>query len=143
MAVGIQGTERKPGMIEGQLGTIGGMLGKAVGTYYGGPAGGAVGGTIGGAIGGAAAGEKAENVAGSAALDLLKQGRDGGNAQPSAPVPNSDEGGGPVGRWQESQKNIAMMNQGMKALESNPQLKQNFAPILSEAMKRAQMGGQV
>jgi hypothetical protein len=146
MAVDINQTQKKPGMIEGNLGTIG----RTVGSIWG-----PVGGIVGGMVGDAASGKSGEQIAGGSALDLLRAKSGGasapvvgggagaggsGGVEPSPAQPLASNSGSAVDRWQQNQLNLTALNQGMKALESNPSLKQSFAPLLSDTMKRAQGG---
>lgn len=128
MAVEVRG----PQQAQNSGGALG-ILGSTVGKIWG-----PVGSVVGGAVGNMLGGQKPEQQ-GGAILDLVNAGRGGENSSsPKISQANDMNTSTPVNRWQENQMNLTAMNQGMKALEANPQLKQTLAPVLSDAMKRAQ-----
>lgn len=125
MAITINQVQKKD-PLNGNLGSIGGM----VGNYFG-----PVGGAIGGAVGGLAGGEDSESAVGGAALNLLSNAGKG--------AANAPQESNAVTRWQDNQKNVSSLQEGMKVLESNPELKKRYAPVLNEAINRAYAGGNI
>lgn len=116
MAVEVSAVGRRKGMIEGSLGTIG----SAVGSIWG-----PIGGAVGGAVGGMASGEKDESAVGGAASGLIKD-KIGGSSS--------------VDRRKEGIQNVAAIDKGMNALKNNPDLANDFAPVLADARERAIAG---
>jgi hypothetical protein len=141
----IQVQSQPPGFGEKLLGGALPVLGKAVGSYFG-PVGGAIGGMIGGAVGGDIAKGQQFNLPDlkSSTKKIEPQGPVASPENPkeiTSDIGYGDQANSAVDRRMAHLDNIDVMNQGLSAMQSNPDLLKKFGPVLNDAISRAKMGG--
>lgn len=137
MAVQIQPVQKKADPVKGIIPAAAG----AVGQVFGGP----IGGMAGQAVGQMAVKDEAgpSPVSSDQLAGLLSR----KNAEPQKEVAGGVltssmdyNSSSPVSRWQENNMNLTAMQNGMKTLETNPALKQQFGGVFSQALQRAKGG---